>query len=529
VPPSLLPIIAHARAGALDHALRLFQDAGLDAVTDDAAVLSLKGRLLKDQGRRATGEQRRAFYARSAEAYGAAGAMNWATYPLINAASLSLLAGEPERAAALAQKVLDRLDRGDAEPDTPWWREATRAEAELLLGRTHEAWVTLQGAVALAPRAWEDHASTLRQFALILEAQGAPAEWLEPLRPPRSLHFAGHLGIDPDDADLAARVSRLLEAENVGFGYGALAAGADIVIAEALLARGAALCLVLPASRAAFRTASVETFGEAWGRRFDAVLARAETVAVIPGLADRPDPLSLKLAGRAAMGRAAMQARLLASEAIQLTIPPPRFQAEGEEAEDDAPSLTTWARETWTRAGRRALTLDAPRNRPPPPGAALTTPPDALIAAVLALAPPEGQAETCAPAILAALDEAGAAPLRPPVWTGQALLLVFETCEQALAAARLSAPALGAGRTAGAAGIARQSGLLLMGAPLQTAARLLASVPPGAALVDAVFAGLLAAGPEGEAVPCEPVGELPPLGADDLAGDIDPGVYSLNL
>ncbi len=84
MPPSLLPIIAHARAGALDHALRLFQDAGLDAVTDDAAVLSLKGRLLKDQGRRAGGEQRRAFYARSAEAYGAAGAMNWATYPLIN-------------------------------------------------------------------------------------------------------------------------------------------------------------------------------------------------------------------------------------------------------------------------------------------------------------------------------------------------------------------------------------------------------------------------------------------------------------
>ncbi len=523
MPPSLLPIIAHARAGALDHALRLFQDAGLDAVTDDAAVLSLKGRLLKDQGRRANGEQRRAFYARSAEAYGAAGAMNWATYPLINAASLSLLAGEPERAAALAQKVLDRLDRGDAEPDTPWWREATRAEAELLLGRTHEAWLTLQGAVALAPRAWEDHASTLRQFALILEAQGAPSDWLEPLRPPRSLHFAGHLGVDPDDAELAARVARLLEAENIGFGYGALAAGADIVIAEALLARGAALCLVLPASRAAFRTASVETFGEAWGRRFDAVLARAETIAVIPGLTDRPDPLSLKLAGRAAMGRAAMQARLLASEAIQLTIPP------GEEADDDAPSLTTWARETWTRAGRRALTLDAPRNRPPPPGAALTTPPDALIAAVLALAPPEGQDDACAPAILAALSAGGAAPLRPPVWTGQALLLVFETCEQALAAARLAAPALGAGRTAGAAGIARQSGPLLMGAPLQTAARLLASVPPGAALVDAVFAGLLAAGPEGEAVPCEPVGELPPPCADDLAGDIDPGVYSLNL
>ena len=514
--PSLLPIIAHARAGALDHALRLFQDAGLDAVTDDAAVLSLKGRLLKDQGRRATGEQRRAFYARSAEAYGAAGAMNWATYPLINAASLSLLAGEPARAAALAEKVLSRLDRGDAEPDTPYWREATRAEAELLLGRTHEAWLTLQGAVTLAPRAWEDHASTLRQFTLILEAQGAPADWLEPFRPPRALHFAGHLGVDPDDADLAAAVAQVLTAENIGFGYGALAAGADIVIAEALLARGAELHLVLPAGRTAFRAASVEGLGEGWTERFDAVLARADTIAVIDGLTGRPDPLSLKLAARAAMGRAAMQARLLASEAVQLTLP------------DTDAAFTAWAREVWTAAGRRGLSLTAPRVGAVPTAARLEAPQGARIVAVLALAPCDGEAETVALAVLAALAPALlTAPA--PVWTGQALLLSFETCEQAVAAARLASPLLGAGRIAGAAGIGRDVTGLLMGRPTAIAARLLASVPPGAALVDALFASLLAAGPDGEAVPCEPVGELPPIGAEQPGDDIDRGVYSLNL
>lgn len=517
MPPSLLPIIAHARAGALDHALRLFQDAGLDAVTDDAAVLSLKGRLLKDQGRRATGEQRRAFYARSAEAYGAAGAMNWATYPLINAASLSLLAGEPERAAALAQKVLDRLDQGDAEPDTPWWREATRAEAELLLGRTHEAWLTLQGAVALAPRAWEDHASTLRQFALILEAQGAPADWLEPFRPPRSLHFAGHLGVDPDDADLAAAVAQILEVENIGFGYGALAAGADIIIAEALLARGAELHLLLPAGRTAFRAASVEGLGQGWTERFDAVLARAYTITIIDGLAGRPDPLSLKLAARAAMGRAAMQARLLASEAVQLTLP-----------ETDA-AFTSWAREVWTAAGHRGLSLAAPRVGALPPAIRLETPQGARIVAVLALAPCDGEAETLAPALLAALAPTVLAGPAAPVWTGQALLLSFETCEQAVAAARLASPILGAGRIAAAAGIGRDVSGLLMGRPITIANRLLASVPPGAALVDALFASLLAAGPDGEAVPCEPVGELPPMGAEQPDDDIDRGVYSLRI
>ncbi len=524
MPPSLLPIIAHARAGALDHALRLFQDAGLDAVTDDAAVLALKGRLLKDQGRRAEGEVRRAFYARSAEAYGAAGAMNWATYPLINAASLSLLAGEPARAAALAEKVLARLDQGDSEPDTPWWREATRAEAELLLGRTHEAWLTLQGAVNLAPRAWEDHASTLRQFALILEAQGAPADWLEPFRPPRSLHFAGHLGVDPDDGDLAGQVARILEAENVGFGYGALAAGADIIVAEALLARGAELHLILPASRTSFRAASVALLGEDWGRRFDAVLEKADTVGFVAGLEDRPDPLTLKLAARAAMGRATMQARLLASEAIQLTVP-------DTDATDPA-SFTSWAREVWSQAGRRGLGLAAPRVRTQPEGAALATPAGALIVAVLNITP--GGGEAAAPAILAALDKAGVTPAHPPLWTGQGLLIAFDSCEQAAIAARAAAPLLGQGRIAGAAGVCRlvptrPEGALLLGRPVETTARLLASVPPGSILVDALFASLLAAGPDGEAVPCEPVGDLPPADPAQLGDDTDLSIYSLNL
>jgi hypothetical protein len=519
--PSLLPIIAHARAGALDYALRLFQEAGLDAVDDDVAVLSLKGRLLKDQGRRARGAPRRAFYGRSAEAYGAAGALNWATYPLINAASLSLLAGDPARAAALAEEVLARLDHEDAEPDTPYWREATRAEAQLLLGGAHQAWLTLRGAVALAPRAWEDHASTLRQFALILEAQEQPADWLEPFRPPRALHFTGHLGVDPDDADLAARVARLLEAENVGFGYGALAAGADIVVAEALLAHGAELHLVLPSSRAGFRDASVSLLDEHWGRRFDAVLARAATVVVVAGLEDRPDPLSLKLAGRAAMGRAAMQARLLASEAIQLTV------SDGEAAE--AGSFTLWAGDVWAVTGRRSLDLAAPRRRDLPPGGALTTPEGAVIAAVLNLSPAEGQADAALPAILAALGRAGAGPARPPAWTGEVLLLGFDSCEQAVRAARVAAPLLDGGRIAGAAGAGRSLQGLLLGRPVETAARLLASVPPGGALVDALFASLLAAGPDGEAVPCEPVGELPPVDPARLGDDTDLGVYSLNL
>ena len=101
-------------------------------------------------------------------------------------------------------------------------------------------------------------------------------------------------------------------------------------------------------------------------------------------------------------------------------------------------------------------------------------------------------------------------------------------------AARAAVPALKDGRVAGAAGIARllstpPDGALLLGRPLDTVARLAASVPPGAALVDALFACLLAAGPEGQRVPCEPVGELPPVDPEQLGADADLGVYSLSL
>ena len=137
---TLLAIVAYARSGALDHAWRLFAEAGLNRIDDDPAVLSVRGRLLKDRALAASaGAERRRYYLDAAEAYAASGRLGGATYPLINAATFSLLAGEPERSRTLAGQVLDRLDRGEAEPDTPYYHAATRAEALLLVGRV-AAW-----------------------------------------------------------------------------------------------------------------------------------------------------------------------------------------------------------------------------------------------------------------------------------------------------------------------------------------------------------------------------------------------------
>ncbi|MCA1749730.1 MAG: hypothetical protein LC634_09465, partial [Sphingomonadales bacterium] len=222
----------------------MFIEAGLVDIADDATAMSLKGRLLKDQAKATEGAVRAELFLQSANTYHAASQLAPATYPLINAASLALLGGQADQARQLASDTLQLLDTGGYEPETEYWLAATRAEALLLLDRDDEAQAAMAEAMLKAPQAWEDHAATIGQFALILAEQGKDTGWLDSHRPPKSLHFQGIMGIAPDDDALAARLDKLFGEIAPGFGFGALAAGADILVAEALLRQGAALHIV---------------------------------------------------------------------------------------------------------------------------------------------------------------------------------------------------------------------------------------------------------------------------------------------
>ena len=82
------------------------------------------------------------------------------------------------------------------------------------------------------------------------------------------VHYCGHRistdGPFPPEAeyDVAARVESEVAGLAPGSGYGALASGADILWAEALLRHGAELHVVLPIARAGF----VETLCRPVGR-----------------------------------------------------------------------------------------------------------------------------------------------------------------------------------------------------------------------------------------------------------------------
>ena len=505
---TLLSIIAYARSGALDHAWRLFREAGFDSVTDDPAVLSVRGRLLKDSALGASGAERRRLYLEAAQAYARAGEPGGASYPLINAATLSLLAGRTDQAKALAAQVLERSGAQPDEPETPYYRAATRAEALLLLGDVAKAKLAFAEAIALAPRAWEDHASTLRQFGLILGELGQGAAWLDPLRPPRSLHFAGHMAVAPREAGVGRKIREVLEKERIGFGYGALAAGADILIAEALLERRAELHLVLPAPPETFRRTSVETFGGDWGFRFDAVIARADSVHTVAGTADPAGALGIQLAAQVAMGEAVMQAQTLMTEAVQLLI------LDTGKPESRKGGASVWLGAAWKDSGRRQHVIVARRTtgRPAAVRSARGLAP-ARLAALLAVQVSEPQTADGAhidrlvgevfPRVGRALAK-GPAAILIPRWTGDALAAAYASPIDAAEAALSIADALGgvaSVRIGGHFGVVRRVDDPFGGAPLLLGA-------DSAIHVSEDFAAALHAGGEVRAR-TEYVGDLP--------------------
>jgi hypothetical protein len=492
-------------------------------MSNDSAALGVKGRLFKDRALASTGPERRRLYAEAAAAYRSAAALSGSTYPLINAASLSLLGGEKGQAQAVARQVLQHIEADPDEPETPYYRVATRAEALLLLDRHDEAQAAFADALALAPRAWEDHASTLRQFALILDAQGQNASWLDAHRPPRSLHFGGHMSFDPKVVrreHLDEKIATVLEEENVGFGYGALAAGADIIIAEALLARGAELHAILPGGAEAFAAVSVDPFGKAWRRRFDAVLAMAETVRPVRPLGARPDAAMIGLADEVAMGATLMNGRRLESSAVQLLVL--------DSAVETGNGASGRSREIWAAGGWRQRVLTAPREtrHDAPAPKARAAEPLAVLAIGFGPDAPVEDALTGLHFKIARLP----APALAPYLSEDRLILAYrgpgEAAEAAvglLGAVSDKLPLRIGGQYGPAATFKDPFSNTLRLAPAATAAAAgaLASAPPGTACVtDDFAAALAAAGPHRPA--SEYIGELdPPDGGPPV------GLYAL--
>ena len=322
--PTLPQIAALARAGAVGRAWELFCASRYHERTDDHAALAVKGRLLKGRARLASGVGRAALFAEAAVAYAAAHAVSPAPYLAINAATLGLLAGDDTGARLGAVEVLALLDASAPPADTPYFLAATRAEALLLLGDNPAAQAAMIDAARADPDGWADRAATVAQLREIAGALHADAVWIDRFAPPASLHFAGHMGLasrGSAEAQLKGDLSEVLAQHPVGFAWGALAAGADIVIAEALIAHGVALHVVLPCPPEQFEAQSVAPAGADWTRRYQVLLnAAASLRSAADSASSVHDPLATAHAGELAIGGALNNAATLASMVCQLIV-----------------------------------------------------------------------------------------------------------------------------------------------------------------------------------------------------------------
>lgn len=330
-----LHVLALARAGATGNARAAYRRYDLAAEVTAPAPFNvdlpaLAARLEKDHALSLAGRERRRALRKAAEAYYEvyrksmrSGTGN-AYYPAINAAALYVWSGNEGRGRVLARKSLV-LARA-AEPG--YWSLVTQAEAFLLLRQERAAESALAAAMGTVEKAaginWQQVATTRRQLRRTCVILGLDPAVLSPLRPPGTLVYSGHMIGGRFDAEqegnVAAALAKALDEDLPIAAFGSLAGGADILVAEALIARNVEVHVALPFGVEDFKAVSVHSSGTGWSTRFDACLARAASVHYVDTGRYLGDPAVFGTCARLSMGRALLRAEVMDSAASMLAV-----------------------------------------------------------------------------------------------------------------------------------------------------------------------------------------------------------------
>lgn len=320
-------VLALARSGATEQALTQFEAAKLDAVASED-MLALHGRLYKDRGLAVAGQERRENFGKAADYYRRAFAVTGGAYPAINVATLAALAGDRSAAEEWATRVLAHADIQVPAPS--YYDLASKAEALLLLDRAADASTAIASAAAAPDIDFAARAATLKQLRLICDALGRDPGLLKPLQPPAVAHYCGHIiaapGVDgrfqaAEEARVAAEIVRVFKERPISRAVGSLAAGADILVAEAALAAGAVLDVVLPFELQEFIEISVRPAGGNWEARMRRCLEAAEhRVHYVTEEAYLGDNALFGYATEFALGMTVLRARFLAADAYQVAV-----------------------------------------------------------------------------------------------------------------------------------------------------------------------------------------------------------------
>lgn len=216
---------------------------------------------------------------------------NGAIYAGINGATLAFLLNEIEISTILAAhvKILCR-ERGDSSDFTPqplsYWRPATLAEAELLLGNYSEAKRWYAKAAALAGDNLRSLSSMSRQAKIILTAQKQQVDMFDSIfQIPGVVAFWGEVGVFSGDTALPDRLENSLRSQVRGqldgcrgqISYSGLSSLADVIFLEEMLKRGGEVNIILTSDLRSIEALSSQ-LPEGLYARIEKIVSKATTV-----------------------------------------------------------------------------------------------------------------------------------------------------------------------------------------------------------------------------------------------------------
>ena len=353
-----LQALAMARLGDPHAAMRLYERNRVEEIGGEDA-LALKGRLLKDLAGRSAGNEQVSLFRQSSQAYRHAFQLSDGYFSGINAATTSFLAGDVSEARELAAAIGRRPDVADPQD---YFAAASAAEAALVCGDVGQATALFGEARRRADASPGMVASTARQVTLIAgklaASDGERQALLDSIRPTPVIHYCGHMfaaGWKEEEA-IAESIRAILAESDVLVGYGQLACGADILVAEALLERGGELHVVLPFEEEDFIKSSVVIGGHEWVTRYEKARNAASSVTFATEMRWVNDDQQFSYCAKLVMGLAQLRASVMQAATFQLAV--------WDRAPTAAIAGTAAHCAEWAELGGESRVIEVPRQRP---------------------------------------------------------------------------------------------------------------------------------------------------------------------
>lgn len=266
--------LALSKAGLPEAAIEFFQPV-YDKHPDDSESAGILGSICKELYKKNLST---AYAVRSRDTYLKNFSITNSYYTGINAASMSVMAGQVSKAREIANSVISNFK----DSPTDFWELATLGEAYLLTKNKAKSVESYLHARKLAGNDWGKITSVYNQLWLLNHVLPVSNEILKLFLPPTVVAFIGHMIDQPSrssprfpstiESEIKDLIISTVRTEKAHIGYCSVACGGDILFAEAMVETGGEVNIFIPFNKQDFINTSLAFAGDTWVNRFEALI-----------------------------------------------------------------------------------------------------------------------------------------------------------------------------------------------------------------------------------------------------------------